>query len=166
MGLARPLAVAGALVLSIAPCASAADHRVPLGNTDFSIPAEDCGFPIDVGVVADMEYVVKARDNADGSTTLRVTGKLRLSFTNTDTDKTVVRNVSGPGSVTLTEDGAVFESQGLTSSYLSPEEQAATGLPGLVFIVGHSITTVDADFNETGFALAGHWVDGCALLSG
>src|SRR6476469_9935221 len=123
MGFARPLAVAGALILSIAPSAIVADHRVPLGNTDFSIPAEDCGFPIDVSVVANKEYIVKTRDNADGSSTLRVTGKLWLSFTNTDTDKTVVRNLSGPGSVTLTEDGAVFESQGLTSSFLSPEEQ-------------------------------------------
>src|SRR5689334_2951076 len=76
MGLARPLAVAGALILSIAPSAIAADHRVPLGNTDFSIPAEDCGFPIDVSVVADKEYIVKTRDNADGSSTLRVTGRL------------------------------------------------------------------------------------------
>ena len=166
MGFARPLAVAAVAVLSLAPSAAAADHRIPLGNTDFSIPAEDCGFPIDVTVVADKEYIVKSRDNADGSTTLRITGKLRLSFTNTDADKTIVRNLSGPGSVTFTEDGAVFVSEGPTSSYLSPEEQAATGLPGLAFIVGHAISTVDADFTETGFSLSGHWVDGCALLSG
>jgi hypothetical protein len=144
----------------------AADHRVPVGNADFSMPAEDCGFPIDVAFLADKEYIVKTRDDADGSSTLRVTGKLRVSFTNTDADKTIVANASGPGSLTLTDDGGVFNSQGLTFTYLSPEEQAVTGLPGLVFMAGHSVTAVDTDFNVTAWSLSGRWVDGCALLSG
>jgi hypothetical protein len=131
---------------SCAPSAPAADHRIPADNVGFSIPEEDCGFAID-------------------SLTLRVTGKLIASFTNTEAEKTIVRNVGGPGLLTLGEDGGVFDSQGHGFTWLSPTEQAPTGLPSLAFTVGHFVVPVNADIEAIGASLRGYYVDGCALLA-
>jgi hypothetical protein len=168
MGLARPVATVAALALALTVTGSAvaADHRIPADNIGFTIDEADCGFAIDVGVVTDQEYFVKLRDNADGSTTIRVTGKLIESFTNTETGKTIVRRVGGPGTLTIGEDGGIFDSQGHGWIFLSPEEQARTGLPGLAFVTGHFVVPVDADISALGATLAGWYVDGCALLAG
>jgi hypothetical protein len=145
--------------------ASAADHRVPVGNTPFDIPAEDCGFPIHVDVVEDKEYIVKTTENPDGSTSLRVTGRLILSYTNEITSKSIVRNTGGPGSVTFAADGAIFESQGRSAGFFSPAEQAATGAPGLQFVYGYIRIPTDADFAALSMTVHGRTEDGCALLS-
>ena len=167
MGFARPSAVLVALVLALvlAQAAPAADHRVPLGNTDFTIPADSCGFAVDVVVLADKEYLVKSRENADGTVTLRASGQLVLSLTNVDTEKTIIRQVSGPGLVTLGTDASTFISYGPGFTYLNPDEQAATGLPGLIFTYGRFVLPVDENLLATGASLSGRWVDGCALLS-
>lgn len=162
--LARVTTLAVIAAFGMATSASAADHRLPVENGPLEVDAADCGFPIDVEVLRDQEYYVQVREGADGSTTFRVTGQLIESFTNEDTGKTIVRKVGGPGWFTLTADGGLFDSQGATWSYLSPAEQAVTGLPGLVFAYGHIRASVDPDFNITSLQSSGRWEDGCALL--
>ena len=158
------VAAAVALVALAPVSAVAADHRIPLGNTPSDIPAEDCGFPIHVDVVQDREYIVKTRDNPDGSSSLRVTGKLILRFTKTDSGDSIVRNVGGPGSVTFSDDGAVFESEGRSVGFYSPAEQATAGVPGLQFVNGHSTVVTDANLAATSVTIRGRSEDGCALL--
>jgi hypothetical protein len=168
MGRAHLVTIAFILTLPLVAAAGApaADHRVPVDNAGFTIDAADCGFPIDVAIVTDKEYIVKIRDNADGSTTFRLAGRLIVSFTNTDSGTTIVRNVSGPGRLTVSEDHGLFDGYGPGFTWLSPEEQALTGLPGLTFTYGHFVVPVDADFSATGASLAGRFEDGCALLAG
>ena len=95
-----------------------------------------CQFPIDVAVVSNNECqdVVTL---ADGTTITRITGRLVLSFTNTDTGFTIVRNVSGPTTETDHTDGtATFVGEGENWFAFGPTSQANTGEPGLVFTSG------------------------------
>ncbi len=83
--------------------------------------------------------------------TMRVTGTLKLRITNEDNGKSVVVNVSGPGSNTLTENGPIqtttFEAQGRALvSRFTPQEEAALNAAGLpdVFVTSGplKLTTV------------------------
>jgi hypothetical protein len=159
------LAAFGLLVLGVGT-AGAADHRIPAGGGPFDIPAEDCGFPIHVVDVQNKEYIVRTIDNPDGSTTLRITGKLVLSFTNTGTGKTIEWNASGPGWFTFSDDGLVADVQGRTAGYYGPAEQAATGMPGLLLVSGHQRVVLDEEGLATSVVNVGHVQDGCALLAG
>jgi hypothetical protein len=146
--------------------AFAAGHRIPVGAAPLDIPAEDCGFPIHVGVVEDKEFIVSTREAADGSVTVRFTGKLILSFTNVDTDKTIVRDVSGPGWATFYTDGSLFfRSQGHSIGYNSPADQQAVGLPGLFFATGNLVGHFAPDLSAQSITISGRVEDGCALLA-
>jgi hypothetical protein len=146
--------------------AGAASHRVPVDATPFDIPAESCGFPIHVGVVDDNEYIVKTREAPDGSTTSRITGKLILSFTNTDSGKTIVRDVGGPAWFTVNSDGSLFvRNQGHAAGSNSPADQATTGLPGLFFVTGNLIAHFAPDGSAESVTVSGLVEDGCALLA-
>lgn len=139
--------------------------RVPLGNTPFDLPSSFCGFPIHVGVVSDKEYFIHSTTLADGTLIQRFTGKLVLSFTNTDTGTSITRNVSGPGTLTFYPDGSfLFDAQGRNVLAIDPIGQADTGEPGLVFTSGHVVVLVPATGPES-FTLSGTQTNGCTLLA-
>jgi hypothetical protein len=139
---------------------------MPIDATPFDIPAEDCGFPIHVGVVDAKAYNVQTREAPDGSRTSRITGRLFLSFTNPDTGKTIVRNVGGPPWFTVNPDGSLFlRNQGHTVGNNSPADQATTGLPGLFFVTGDLIGHFAAGGSAQSVTVSGRVEDGCALLA-
>jgi hypothetical protein len=167
--LATSLAMAGAAIAATAPGALAAGDaspRVPAGNVPFDIPAADCGFPIHVGVLDDQEYYVRTITNADGSTTLRVTGYLLESFTNEQTGKTITENMSGPGSITINPDGSdSADVQGNSFGVASPASQQALGVPGVFFTTGHAVASYSSAGNLVSLSVDGPTTNGCALLS-
>jgi hypothetical protein len=139
--------------------------RVPVGNAPFDIDASVCGFPIHVGVVADKEYVIHDTTLADGTEVVQITGKLVLSFTNVDTGKAIVENVSGPATETVPPDGSfVFHGLGNGVFIFSPGDQASIGEPGLVFWSGKLIVTFPPTGPAQSFTLSGNQTNGCALL--
>jgi hypothetical protein len=155
------------LALVLAGPASAGAHRIPVNAEAFVIPADSCGFLIDVGVVEDKEYIVKTAEGRDGSLTLRVTGKLILSLTNvSDRSKTFVRNVSGPAWATFFADGSsLYRSQGQGFGFNTPADQETTGLPGIFFFSGNLTGLFDSDGSAVSTTITGRVEDGCALLA-
>jgi hypothetical protein len=158
-----------------------AQARTPVLSEDLEgqLPAERCGFPITVGVVTNNEYE-DVTTLADGTTITTTTGHLVMSFTNDETGKTIVRNVSGPSTMTRYLDASgtfvasrTFVGRGRNWFAFGPNSRAnSNGEPGLFFTSGR--VTVHGDrlngtspftVSEGGFSLSGTQEDGCALLS-
>jgi hypothetical protein len=139
--------------------------RVPVGNTPFDISPDVCGFPVHVGIVSDKEFVIHDTTSADGTEVVRITGKLVMSFTNEDTGKTIVENVSGPGTLTFPPDGSFrFDAQGLGVFIFTPADQASVGEPGIAFFSGHLVVTFPPTGPAQSVTLSGKQTNGCALL--
>jgi hypothetical protein len=152
------------VLAAVAPVGAAKD-REPVTFEPFTLPPNRCGFPIAVGVVSNNEFQ-DVMTFADGTTVTRITGKLVLSFTNTVTGFTIVRNVSGPSTEIDHPDGsATFVLEGKSWFGFGPISQANTGEPGLVFTSGRVVLQV-GDNAVTSFSLAGNQVNGCDLLAG
>ena len=124
-----------------------------------------CVFAVDVRVVANNE-LKQVTTLDDGTTIIRVKGKLILSFKNETTGKSIEENVSGPSTTTISPDGgsATFQGEGPHWLALEPQSKANTGEPGLVFTSGQiTVTYVGITVQE--FSLDGTQENGCALLS-
>jgi hypothetical protein len=157
-----------------------AQARTPVLSEDLEgqLPAERCGFTITVGVVTNNEYE-DVTTLADGTTITKTTGHLVMSFTNDETGKTIVRNVSGPSTLTRYLDATgtfvasrTFVGGGRNWFVFGPNSRDHSGEPGLFFTSGR--VTIHGDrkdmnspFTVTigGFSLSGTQEDGCALLS-
>jgi len=151
------------ILAAIAPV-GAAQAREPVVITPFTIPANRCGFEIDVAVVSNNEFN-DVTTLPDGTTITKTTGKLVLSFTNADTGFTIVRNVSGPAIVTSHPDGTgTFVAEGLNWFAFGPVSQGNTGEPGLVFTSGLVVLEFANGF-VTSFSLQGTQVNGCEQLA-
>jgi len=139
--------------------------RVPVPFTPFTLPSNRCGFPIDVAPVSNNEFQdVTTLD--DGTTITRITGRLVLSFTNTTTGSTIIRNVSGPTTEIDHPDGTgTFMGEGNNWFGFGPHSRQNTGEPGLVFTSGLVVLQL-AGGAVTSFSLAGEQVNGCELLAG
>jgi hypothetical protein len=150
------------VLAAVAPV-GAAQAREPVVITPFTIPANRCGFLIDVGVVSNNEFQdVTTLD--DGTTVTRIRGRLVLSFTNSDTGSTIIRNVSGPTTETDHPDGnGTFIGEGNNWFGFGPGSQQNTGEPGLVFTSGLVVLEVSGGV-VISFSLAGEQVNGCQLL--
>jgi hypothetical protein len=151
-------------VLLCAPAAAEAapPDRTPVNNEPFDVLPNRCGFPIHVGIVADNEYQTVTTVN--GATVKKITGKLVESYTNTNTGKTIVKNVSGPTTTTDYPDGSrLFEGTGNNRLLFGPVSQGNVHEPGLVFTSG-KVTYMGSGGFVTSFSLHGTQENGCALL--
>ena len=154
-------AALGALALTFIAAAAA---REPVPMTPFTLPANRCGFPIDVGIEANNEYQTVVT-MADGTVVTHITGHLVLSFTNTVTGRRIVQNVSGPTTETDHPDGTItFVGEGSNWFAFGPLSQANTGEPGLIFTNGLVVLQIDPPA-VTDFSLHGHEINGCDLLA-
>jgi len=166
-GLAALAAVGGLAGAAVATPGDDSPHRVPVNNTPFDLPAQVCGFPIHVGVVVDKEYFTHQVTLPDGTLIQQVNGRLVLSYTNTDTGKTIVENLSGPGTFTSYPDGSFLtDATGLNANYFGPIGQANTGEPGFVLSSGHVVVHFSGVTGAAdSFTLTGTQTNGCALLA-
>jgi hypothetical protein len=162
------LAAVGVLAgIAVATPSGDPPHRAPVGNTDFDLGPQVCGFPIHVGVVADKEYFTHQQTLPDGTLIQQVNGRLVESFTNADTGKTIVENLSGPGKFTTYPDGSFLtDATGLNAQFFGPIGRANTGEPGFVLSSGHLVVHYSGVTGAAdSFALSGTQTNGCALLA-
>jgi hypothetical protein len=68
-----------------------------------------CSFALAAAPVANNEITTTYRADANGDIREITTGTLKLQLTNVDTGKSIVVNVSGPGTVVLHPDGSATE---------------------------------------------------------
>src|SRR5690349_6968932 len=149
-----PALLIATAVAVLAPAGSAQAARTPVTfpPTGFTLGA--CGFPIHVDVVTNNEYQ-DVTTLADGTTITNITGNLVLSFTNSGTGKSIVRNVSGPTTETDHPDGTgTLVGRGPNWFGFGPGSQTHTGEPGLVFTSGLA-TLQFANGVVTRFSLSG-----------
>jgi len=152
------------VLAAVAPIVAAQTCEPPRSAVvPFVGPVFGCGFQIDVSVVSNNECQdVTTLD--DGTTVTRITGRLVLSFTNTNTSSDIIRNVSGPTTETDHPDGtATFIGEGENWFAFGPRSQMNTGEPGLVFTSGLVVLQI-ADGAVKSFSLKGTQVNGCDLL--
>jgi hypothetical protein len=164
----RRIVIPGLLIATavavLAPAGSAQADRTPVTFTPFTLRANRCGFPIDIVAVTNNEFQ-SMTTLADGTTVTKITGNLVLSFTNTVTGKSIVRNVSGPTTETDRPDGTgTFVGLGPNWFAFGPVSQANTGEPGLVFTSG-LVTLQIGGGAITSFSLSGTQENGCTLLA-
>ena len=141
-------------------------QRTYVTQQPYDISSAVCGFPVHVGFPVDDEYIVKSSTAADGTTTLRITGQLSESLTNTDTGKTLTEQVNGPATIVLRADGSLetLDGQGAGILVFGPHSQATFGVPGIDLTHGHVIQQVDATGRTTSLSLSGTQTDLCGQL--
>jgi hypothetical protein len=105
--------------------------RQPVPSEDGSIPAGPCPFPVFIHVVSNNSYTIEFFD-AEGNLTRTIfQGHVVLELTNMTTGTSVIRNVSGPG--TITEADQIIVKTGPWLFFFFPEE-LGEGSPGSMFI--------------------------------
>ena len=163
------IAVAACALLICAGSASANNdpHRVFLPSAPIDFPSAFCGFPVHEEATVNKEYG-KVSTAPDGSTIIVLTGSLVATFTNTQTGKSIAVNVSGPGTQTVSADGATLTSDGRGLSGVFGTNLTLFGFPSNIVVTSGPINwTLDlTTFTVT--SVTGHphvLVDVCAALS-
>lgn len=145
-----------ALLAATATAAAAAADPPgnPVVNEPFALPAAPfCGFDVNVDVLANKERSTTTT-LADGTIVTRVTGKLVESYTNADSGKTIVRDVSGATTTTARPDGtATFVGTGDNRLIFGPTSRKNTGEPALAITSGQVIVNFTGNI-ATGFSLS------------
>jgi hypothetical protein len=133
------------------------------------LPAEDlliegsCDFPILAEVLVNEEHTITFFDSEGNPTTQIVQGRLVVRLTNTETGESIVRNISGPGTFTFTEDVTTLMASGAWFFFFAPGE-LGEGQEGAAFI-SHGLAVLE--LSETGVEivqLTGTQEDLCVTL--
>jgi hypothetical protein len=140
-------------------------HRVFLPSGPIDLPAGFCAFPTHYDVVTNKEYGTFTT-LADGTVSLKESGDLKVRATNVDTNKSILLNSSGPGTVFFFPDGAITVS-GQGHWLITNQEAVAQpfGLPGVMVTSGSLSEHIDAQGALTGLSVTGSVMDVCAELS-
>ena len=156
------------IALAVSAATAWAGDRVPVDNGEIFLPgAAVCGFDVDINVVENKEFATTTT-LADGTTITNVTGRFVESYTNTTTNKTVIRNISGPNTTTTSPDGTSSTFQGTGSNRLifGPGGRRNTGEPALVFTTGPVFVTILGNTVQTFSLLTGRQENLCQTLAG
>ena len=105
--------------------------RQPVTSEDGSIPAGPCPFPVFIHVVSNNSYTIEFFDAEGNLTRTIIQGHVVLELTNMTTGTSVIRNVSGPG--TITEADQIIVKEGPWLFFFFPDE-LGPGSPGSMFI--------------------------------
>ena len=91
----------GALLTTAAAASADQPIREPLPASDYTLPSNVCGFPVEVTVLTNRELLTTFSNGI-----LAINGALKVRFTNAaDPSKLIVVNASGPGRLTPNGDG-------------------------------------------------------------
>jgi hypothetical protein len=142
---ASALLLTFAVAVALPPAASANSdpHRGPVANQPFDLPTGFCAFPVHVTFSMDKEYATVSA-LPDGSTVLKVTGALFITATNTETDKAITVNASGPGTFTVAPDGSSYTAEVRGMGFTYGLNLASFGAPSNVILAaGPNVATFD-----------------------
>jgi len=153
---------------SMLPAANGKPTRVLITDLQqtFDIPAGlVCGFELAGTPVANNETTTTYPADANGDVRVLITGTLKLQLTNVDTGKSIVVNVSGPGTVVLHPDGSASEDLRGNDLVLFFPGATPAG-PATYLFTGHTILSFDPAGNETLVSTTDNSpLDVCAALS-
>jgi len=148
-------AVGSALAMLVYPAAlSAADGKptrvaIPDGAQSFDFPAfpaafSACGFELAGSPVSNNQYIKTYPADANGNVRERITGSLKEEFANAATGKSIVVNVSGPGTLVMHPDHtADLTIEGsVPVSYLYPWNPRG---PATYIYTGRTVFSIDDD---------------------
>jgi hypothetical protein len=105
--------------------------RQPIPTEDLSIPSGACPFPVSFHVVTNNEHTITWFDAEGNPVRTIIQGQVVLEITNTDAGTSVIRNVSGPGTITFAD--LLFVGRGSQLFFFFPDE-LGLGTPGSMFI--------------------------------
>lgn len=126
--------------------------REPVPASDLTLPAEICGFEVQLEILTNNEYILIF---SDGRAT--VTGALKVRLTNLDDPaQSVVVNVPGPG---FFDESGALTATGPWFWFFLPGD-LGEGSPGVALLTFGRVR-----LDETGFhLLGGRQIDVCAVL--
>jgi hypothetical protein len=105
--------------------------RLPIPSADLSIPAGACPFPVSFHVLENNEYTIDFFDDDGNKVRTIIQGQVVLEITNLATGASVIRNVSGPGTITYAD--LMFVGRGSQLFFFFPGD-LGPGTPGSMFI--------------------------------
>jgi hypothetical protein len=135
--------------------------RQPVISEDGSIPAGPCPFPVFIHVVSNNSYTIEFFDAEGNLTRTILQGHVVLEFTNMTTGTSVIRNVSGPGTITEADQTIVKEGPWL---FLFFPDELGPGSPGSMFINRGRVVEFLGEPHEI-ISQTGVQEDLCATLS-
>ena len=108
-------------------------HRIFMPFDPVDLPASVCGFPVHIDGTVIREYA-KVSTLPDDSTVFEFTGSLFSTVTNTNTEKAITVNASGPGTVVFSPDftSAAVTFRGLSLLYAT--NLTAYGFPSNIIV--------------------------------
>jgi hypothetical protein len=162
------LLVPALLVLAIGPATVSANndpHRFFLPAGPMTVPAEWCGYPINLDFPTNREYGRSTL--ADGSSVLAVTGSFFVKAT--ANGKTLLFNASGPGTYTFSADGTLMTASLFGRSFLWAPNLKEFGFPSNVVSTSGPMVLTQLTADAPAFLdISGHpqvVTDVCAALS-
>jgi hypothetical protein len=161
------IAIAALSVLGLLPAQAAQAAGKPIREFLSAITGtfdQFCGYPIDVEVPVNNEYITTFFDQAGNPVRTIITGQLISSFTNVQTDETIVRQTSGPVFTYFHQDGSVtVVASGISAIFLFPGDP---GGPALLITAGPTTLQIDSNNTLTSVSLGRVLEDICTTLSG
>jgi hypothetical protein len=131
----------------------------PFTDTQGSNP---CGFPVRVDITTNKEILTTF--TRSGVTSIYTTGALKVRLTNTDTGKTIDRNISGPILATVNSDGSLTQ-KGTGPALWVFDPGVAPELPRLVIIKGKTESILGPGTAFDFISRQGTYEDICAALA-
>lgn len=112
------------------------------------------------------QHIIR-QTTADGTTTLKITGRAKATVTNQTTGESVRYNVSGPGTVVINPDGSFSIDAAGPNLLWTERKNSFPGVPTISYTTGHVTLEVDASGQTTSYTLAGgaRQTDVCAVLA-
>jgi hypothetical protein len=151
--------------LLVAPAAGQ-DPRIPLpSNPDQTLVGYCAGFNVEMTFTDANQYIIHQTTALDGTTTLDITGRARVTLKNLSTDKKVSYNISGPGTVVLYPDGAFSVDAHGPNLFWTLPANSFPGVPAISYTTGHVTFQVNASGNTTSYSLSGSQTDVCRVLA-
>jgi hypothetical protein len=164
-GFAATLVVMMAMgALLVAP-AAAEDPRIPLDPTQDQTLEGYCeDFNVAMTFTDANQYIIH-ETISDGTTTLDITGRARVTLTNVSTGTAVSYNISGPGTIVFYSDGSFSVDAHGPNLFWTLPVNSFPGVPTISYTTGDVAFQVNASDNTTFYSLSGNQTDVCAVLA-
>jgi hypothetical protein len=163
--IAAPVVVIGLLWASPAV---ADDPRDPFPAPEDPFTLEGyCDFPVLVEFQDVNQYIIHSTTAADGTTTLQITGRARITLTNLSSGESVSYNISGPGTLVINPDGSFSADLAGPNLLWTLPEFSYPGVPAISYTTGHVTFEVARSGQTTSYSLAGgaRQTDVCEVLA-
>ena len=170
----RPTILALCALLLVGPGSASVAAADPPTREPISLPTEPfvftdtlgnnpCDFPVLLAITTNKELVTTFTRRS-GVTSIDTTGALKVTLTNTVTNESIDRNISGPILATVNADGSRTQ-KGTGPALWVFDPGVAPELPRLVIVKGKSVSILGPGSAFTFVSRTGTYEDICATLA-